>query len=262
MNRPLTLTLCLAASTLAACGDDNPDSNEAEVEITASERSNLATTISRTAIHEDGGEIGAVVHSAVLLNGVGMPAFGLELGQEGRFIGRFGAFDYTFDVDCYDVDGLLTLCGNLAQSADISATWSASIERPRRESEATYSGRWSVRRMDDGRFEINGRGDLDFDSDFASASGKNQKTTDLRWAAIYTDLIVDPDMRDYPVDGHVDYAIELVRTHDTPGRERTDVTDIDARLIFEAEDADLYIDDDHYRVDVRANGDVMLFEEE
>lgn len=254
MSRLITASLALCLTSLTACGDDDRGAAPS----TSVEREALAQTIAATAVDEDGGEIGSIAQSIALFEGEVLP--GLQLDVEGRFFGYRGGFELFYDVDCQDAFGVPTACGPAASSARIEASWTASVSLPRRTAEARYDGRWTVERLADGRYRVDGRGDLAFDGDFASASGKNTKTTDLSWAANYEALIIAPQQNRRPVDGQVVYAIEIERTHDTPGRARSETVDIDAILSFDGADAHLVVDRDAFRVDTRADGRMTVRE--
>lgn len=255
MNRIAFLTLCIAAlMSLTACGGDETPTREA----TDTERQALAEAVAMTAVHDDGGEVGSIADSIALLDGHGMPA--LSLTAEGELIGRRGAFELNFEVDCHNRFGMEIPCSLNATSAEVRASWSASLSFPRRTMTASYDGEWTIERAPAGRYRIDGRGDLLLESDFASASEQNTKTTDFRWSANYEGLIVDPDAQRRPIDGQVVYAVEIEKRHDTPGRDRTERIAIDARLVFDGADADLWVDEDRFRVDVRHDGEVRVFD--
>jgi hypothetical protein len=251
MSRLLTIASVCAAFALTACGgdDDDPMTDDNP---TSSERSALAETVAATAIHEDGGEIGAMADSVVVINGLGIPS--LDIAAEGRFIGTKGRFELTFDVTCYDDDDVEMDCDATAARGEVEASWLASLSLPRRETEASYSGAWTIERQPGDRFRVDGRGDMRLDSDFASASGKNTKTADLHWSAAYVGLIIDRDVQRAPIAGRVDYDVDYVRTHNTPGRDREDVVNAEATLTFDGDASTLVVDDERYRVDTRADG--------
>lgn len=230
----LLLSLTLGA-TLGACQAQSDDelSDEDYDDIAAAMSGLLGTS-------SGGGEVGSMADASAMANS---GALANAEGDSGVEIVVRAGLSYEYRIDCFDITGgLLDLCSELTDSADVSVDWRGELDTPRYQSSIQRTGSWSLTGLQSGTAELSGTGSFDIESSFMAIYRDTERTLDLSYDAEYEGVQIDTSSHTV-VGGTVRYSVQGSRLTERGDRNRDGNFSVDAEVTFNADStATLLID--------------------
>lgn len=190
----------------------------------------VAVAVGSLVANDSGGEVGSMNESVALSGGQEISAF---VAAAKRQVVRAG-LSYEYDLTCFDAAGTEQAACDAAttDSADVSVTWSGSLDLPRYDSSINRTGQWSLSGLLGDITSLNGTGTFAIDSSFEAMYRPVTRTLSLDYQAEYDEVQIDR-ANERIVGGTIHYSIEGQRDVQRGERTREGSFSIDAVVTFD-----------------------------
>lgn len=194
----------------------------------------VAVAVGSLVANSSGGEVGSMNESIALSSGQELRAMVAAAKSQ---VVRAG-LTYEYDLTCFDAAGAEQAACDAAttESADVSVTWSGSLDLPRYDSSINRTGQWSLSGLQSDIASLNGTGTFAIDSSFEAMYRPVTRVLSLDYQADYDEVQIDR-VNERIVGGTIRYSIEGERDVQRGERTREGSFNIEALVSFDGSGA-------------------------